>query len=177
MEPCHLIAEEWGSLSGQFTAEEADFMSQLLGHGGNYSVTEKHCVNTSNSYFPSNVANNNTNFLCFSSQENNSCSTDDSGNTFSTTTSSDHQTLKNESLSVVFSLEDAKLFSHSFPWDDNLSPLINESNLEPLKLVLADNNLHAKKEHEMMVCEPYDEHRSKNMENPAKRLRSSIEVK
>ncbi|MCH99176.1 transcription factor bHLH84-like, partial [Trifolium medium] len=35
METAQLISEEWESLSGQYTAEEADFMTQFL--GGTYS--------------------------------------------------------------------------------------------------------------------------------------------
>lgn len=194
MEPSHLIAEEWGSLSGLCIADESDFMAQLL--GGNYSVTENHCGNTitsfgmpsvfwpghestivtmtdtnSNSHFPSNVANANTNSLCFSQG---SSSSTDSGNVFSTTTD---QATNIESLSMFFCLGDAKLSPHGFQWDDNLSLQISEFTDEGSgKLVLADNNLQAKREHEMMVSEPSEEDGSKNLENPAKRFRSSIEV-
>lgn len=164
MEPIQLISEEWGSLSGLYTAEEADFMAQLL--GGNYSVTDKHCGNpsfgmpmpsstiwhghesttltltstNSNSYFPSNVTN--TNFLSFSQG---STSSTDSG---------------------------------SFQWNDKLTQQITQSiNEESGRQVLTENNLQAKREyHEMMVSEPAEEERSRNLENPTKRFRNSIEV-
>lgn len=42
MDPVEQISEEWSSLSGFYTAEEADFMSQLL---GNCSLPENLCGN------------------------------------------------------------------------------------------------------------------------------------
>ena len=39
-----------------------------------------------------------------------------------------------------------------------------------------DNNSQAKREYEMMVSEPVEVDRSRNLENLAKRLKSSIEV-
>ncbi|KAK7280261.1 hypothetical protein RJT34_25323 [Clitoria ternatea] len=180
MEPSQLICEEWSSLSGLHTAEEADFMAQLL--CDNYSVTEKHCGNTSfgmppvfwsdhesttvtmtdtnsNSYFPSNVTN--ANFLCFS--QGSSSSTCSGNNIFSTTSSG------------------TTLSPRGFQWNDNLSQQISEStdeesSLDPGKLILADNTLQTNRECEMMVYEPVDEDTSRNLENPAKRFRSPIEV-
>ncbi|XP_027364761.1 transcription factor bHLH84-like [Abrus precatorius] len=106
MEPAQLISEEWSSLSGLHTAEEADFMAQLLDHNANTNF---------NSYFPSNVTN--TNLLCFSQR---SISNTDSGKSiFSTTSSGTYScdpATNFDSLSMVFCLEDA-----------NLSQLINES--------------------------------------------------
>ncbi|CAK8573844.1 unnamed protein product [Lathyrus sativus] len=134
MEPTQLISQEWDFLSGQFTAEEADFMTHFLGGNTNYS------------YFPANSAN-----------------------IFSTTTNID-------SLG-----EDAK-FSPQY-LDDSFSNQISYecidlewSGLEPGNLVPAlGNSLQAKREHEMnFVSEsPSGEDRTKNMENPAKRFRSS----
>ncbi|TKY51033.1 Transcription factor bHLH85 [Spatholobus suberectus] len=196
MEPAQLISEEWGSLCGLHTTEEADFMAQLF--GGNYSVTEKHSGNTSfgfwpgheskivtmtgtnsNSHFPSNVTD--TNFLCFSQG---SSSSTDSGNMLSTTSSGTYSSdpaTNYDSVSMVFCLGDAKFSPHSFQWNDNLSQQTNEntdeeSSLDLGKLALADNNLQAKREYEMMASEPVEEDGSINLEIQAKRLRSSIEV-
>lgn len=149
MEAAQLIYEEWDSLSGQFTAEEADFMTQLL-HG-----------NTNCSYFASNVANANS--MCFSQVS--STDTANSGIYFS-----DHA-IDNDSLSMFYSPQYL---------DDNLSKQMNYESiahegscLEPVKLVLAPhNNLQAKREHEMMMFVS-EEDRTENMENPAKRFRSS----
>ncbi|KAG4998444.1 hypothetical protein AAZX31_10G244800 [Glycine max] len=199
MEPVQLISEEWGSLCGFHTTEEADFMAQLF--GCNTLVTEKHCGNTtlgfwpghdestivamtdtnSNSYLPPNVTD--TNFLCFS--QGSSSSTDNSGNNIFSITSSGAYSCDPEanfdSVSMVLCLGDAKFSPHSFQCDDNSSQQINEntdeeSSLDPWKLAIADNNSQAKREYEMMVSEPVEVDRSRNLENLAKRLKSSIEV-
>ncbi|XP_020233246.1 transcription factor bHLH84 [Cajanus cajan] len=196
MEPVQLISEEWGSLCGLHTTEEADFMAQLF--GGNYSVTEKHCGNTSfgfwpshesttvtmadtnsNSNFVSNVTD--TNFLCFS--QGSSSSTDSGGNNILSTTSSGSYSCDPasnfDSVSMLYSLGDAKFSPYSFQLNDNLSQRINENTDEELSLdpvALADNNLQAKREYEIMVSEPVQEDGSRNLETLTKRLRSSIEV-
>lgn len=195
MESVQLISEEWGSLCGLHTTEEADFMAQLFGN--NNSVTEKHCGNTSfgfwpshestlvtmtdtnsNSYFPSNNAN--TNLLCFS--QGSSSSIDSGNNIFSTISNETCDQASNfDSVSMVFCMGDAKFSPYSFHLDDNLSQHINEntdeeSSLDPGQLAVADNNLQAKRENEMMVSEPVEEDRSRNLKNLTKRLRSSKEV-
>lgn len=158
MESVHLIAEEWSSLSGQYTTEESDFMSEFLAGNSNYSV----------------CGNGNTNFGMPTSlwpTHESTILTVTETNT-NGTYSFDHAT-NIDSLSMLFCLGD------TFQCDQNLSIQINDcidegSGLEPVKLVLADNNnLQAKREHEIMVSE---ENITKNIENPAKRLRSSIEV-
>lgn len=195
MEPSQLISEEWGSLSGLYTAEEADFMTQLL--GGNYSVTEKYCGNSTfglpstfwsglestgtntNSYLPSNVAN--TNFFCFSQG---SSSSTDGGNIFSTTSSGTcffDPATNFDSMSMGFCLGDAKFSPQIFQWNDNLSQQINvstdeESSLEPGNPVLDDYNWQGKRECKIMVHEPAEEGKRTNQENPAKKLRRPIEV-
>ncbi|KAK7390974.1 hypothetical protein VNO78_19229 [Psophocarpus tetragonolobus] len=194
MEPVQLISEEWGSLCGLHTTEEADFMAQLF--GGNYSVTEKHCGNTSfafwpdhestimtmtgttsNSFFPSNVTDN---FLSYS--QGSSSSTDSVDNIFCTTSSGTNScdpATNFDSPSMVFCLGDAKSSPHSFPWNDYLSQQINDNADEESSLDLvafADNNLQARREYEMMVSESVQEDTSRNLENPTKRFKSSIEV-
>ena len=166
MEPTQLISEEWHSLSGQYTAEETDFMAQFLASNGNTSFGMP-------SYFPSNAAN--ANFMCFSQES--STSTDHSANIFSTTSSGTYSCdlgTNIDSLSMFFSLEDAK-FSPQY-LDHNLTKKINYEciNHEGSGLVLVDNNLRDEREHEMTMTSEKD--KSKNLENPAKRFRSSIEV-
>ncbi|CAL5209831.1 unnamed protein product [Lathyrus oleraceus] len=154
MEPTQLISQEWDSLSGQYTAEEADFMTQFL--GGNYSC------------FPSNA-----NFMCF--PQGSSSSTDHSDDIFSTVTASNGPYLCDpathiDSLSMFFSpqyLDDSLIKQINYEGIDH-----ERSCLEPGKLAHApDNNLQAKREHEMMFVS--EEDRTENMENPAKRFRSS----
>ncbi|XP_061354589.1 transcription factor RSL2 [Gastrolobium bilobum] len=170
MEPAELISEEWSSLSGLYTAEEAHFMTQLL--GGNYSVSvpedlygsssfdvplighESTIVSVTginnNSYFPSKAAaNSNTNIFSFS---HGSSSTTDGGGTYSF-----------GSMSMGFCLGDAKISPHSFLRNDNSSQHIDEeSGLHP------ENN-----SQDNRVFDPEVEDRSCN---PAKRFKSSMEV-
>jgi hypothetical protein len=145
MEAAQLISEEWDSLSGQYTAEEADFMAQFLSGNGNTSFGMPSCF--PNSYLA------NANFMCFSNES--SISTDNSANTFSTTTSSD---LETNIDSLLYFLGDAKLSPQYF--DDNLSKQINYESLD----------------HEESDFEPVRPVFATDMENTAKRFRSSIEV-
>ncbi|KAK2458484.1 transcription factor bHLH84 [Trifolium repens] len=145
MEPAQLISEEWESLSGQYTSEEADFMAQFLSGNGNTSFGMPSCF--PNSYLA------NANFMCFSNES--SISTDNSANTFSTTTSSD---LETNIDSLLYFLGDAKLSPQYF--DDNLSKQINYESLD----------------HEESDFEPVRPVFATDMENTAKRFRSSIEV-
>ncbi|KEH44024.1 transcription factor [Medicago truncatula] len=136
MEPAQLISEEWDSLSGQYTAEEADFMNQFLSGNKNTSFGMP-------SYFP------HADFMCFSQG---------SSTTSSGTYSCDLAT-NFDSLSMFFCLEDAK-FSPQY-LDDSISKHINNDIID----------------HKGSCLEPSsEEDRSTNMENPAKRFRSSLEV-
>ena len=195
MESSQQISEEWGSLCGLHTTEEADFMAQLFG-GTNYSVTEKHYGNTtlgfwpdhesttvtmkgtdSNSCFLSNVTDIN---LCFS--QGSSCSIDSGNSMFSPTSSGPYScdpATNFDSVSMAFCLGDAQFSPHAFQCNDYSSQQINEntdeeSSLDPV--ALANNNLQAKREYEMMVSEYVQEVRSANLENLTKRPRSSKEV-
>ncbi|XP_057426551.1 transcription factor bHLH84-like [Lotus japonicus] len=141
-----LVSEEWGSLSGIYTAEESDFMAQLLGGNYNYAITEN----------------------------------SDSGNTsFGMPPTFWHG---HESTTVTLTGTNSNSYllsnndSGSFQWNDKLSRQTNESIDEESGLeVLADNNLQAKREYEMMISEPAEEERSRNLESPTKRFRNSIE--
>ncbi|XP_058739074.1 transcription factor bHLH139-like [Vicia villosa] len=145
MEAAQLISQEWDSLSGQCTAEEADFMTHFLGGNTNYS------------YFPSSVANANS--MCFS--QGSSTNTANSADIFSTTTNSGiyfcDKEPKVDSLSMLFCLgEDAKFSPQYF--NDSFSHQINYESID----------------HERLCLEPSsEENRSQNTENPAKRLRTS----
>ncbi|CAK8573846.1 unnamed protein product [Lathyrus sativus] len=155
MEAAQLVCEEWDSLSGQYTAEEADFMTQFL--GGNYSC------------FLSNVANDN--FMCFS--QGSSSSTDHSDNIFPTITPSNGPYLCDPATDI----DSLSMFFSPQYLDDNLiKQVYYESIGEGSGLDHApDSNLQAKREHGMMFVSesPSGEDRTKNMENPAKRFRSS----
>jgi hypothetical protein len=147
MEAAQLISEEWESLSGQYTAEEADFMAQFLSGNGNTSFGMPSCF--PNSYFA------NDNFMCFSKGSSISTNTDNSANTFSTTTSSD---LETNIDSLLFCLGDSKLSPQYF--DDNLSKQINYESID----------------HEGSDFELVRPVFAADMDISAKRLRSSIEV-
>nr|KYP75288.1 Transcription factor bHLH84 [Cajanus cajan] len=140
MEPVQLISEEWGSLCGLHTTEEADFMAQLF--GGNYSVTEKHCGNTSFGFWPSHES--------------------------TTVTMAD----TNSNSNFVSNVTDTNFLC--FSQGSSSSTDSGELSLDPV--ALADNNLQAKREYEIMVSEPVQEDGSRNLETLTKRLRSSIEV-
>ncbi|XP_068491204.1 transcription factor bHLH139-like [Phaseolus vulgaris] len=185
MESSQHISEEWGSLYGLHTTEEADFMAQLFGEKhygnttlgfwpGNESTTVTIKGTDSNSYFLSNVTDIN---LCF--LQGSSCSIDTGNSIFSTTSSGPYScdpATNFDSVSMAFCLGDAQFSPHSFQCNDNSSQQINENTDEESSLALADNNLQAKREYEMMVSEHVQEVRSGNLENLTKRLRSSKEV-
>ncbi|XP_015941704.1 transcription factor bHLH84-like [Arachis duranensis] len=169
MEPAQLISEEWGSLSGLYTAEEAEFMTQLL--AGNYSVSEKHYSSVAmppssafwpchestkvsfkgingNSYLPPSHIEN-ANYLCFSQG---SSSSTENGNIYSYDTTTNF-----DSMSTDNCLEGAKF-----------SPQSNDNSRAQISGIIDDD---AKIECERMVFEP-----AEDLENPTKRLRSSSEV-
>ncbi|OIW06886.1 hypothetical protein TanjilG_19535 [Lupinus angustifolius] len=159
MESTHLISEEWCSLSGLNIAEEADFMTQLLGGNSTFWSSHESTNTNTNSYFPSNVENSN---LLYCSQGSSS-STDNSG-----TCSFDPAT-NFDSMSMDFFSGDSNFSPHIFQWNGNLSQQINvlNSDEEPCidqdKPILNDYNLHA------------EEDKIRNLMNHAKRSRSSIE--
>lgn len=67
MEPAELISEEWSSLSGLYTAEEADFMNHFLGlananANANSSLPQQHLYQNSNESTILSVTKNNSNF-------------------------------------------------------------------------------------------------------------------
>ncbi|XP_054785532.1 transcription factor bHLH84-like [Prosopis cineraria] len=201
MEASGRISEEWSSLSGLYTAEEADFLNQLLGSncsvpeglvyenstlefpyafwpGQESTVVSVAGINNNTTYFPSSDANASANFFCFS--QGNSSSTDSGVNYHP------NDPLTNcDSVSMDFSLGNAKLVLYSVQSNDHLSQQINENNtdeesgLDPVKRVLAadDKTFQANQEFEALVCsEPADKGTSTNPEKSEKRSRSSCEV-
>ncbi|KAE9589349.1 hypothetical protein Lal_00000470 [Lupinus albus] len=169
MESTHLISEEWCSLSGLNIAEEADFMTQLLSANSTFWSSHESTNTNNNSCFPSNVANSNF-FYC---SQGSSSSTDNSGNIFHTTSSgtcSFDPATNFDSMSMDFCSGDSKFSPHIFQWNGNLSQEINvllnsdeDSGIDQGKPILKDYNLHA------------EDNKSRNMVNPVKRSRSSIE--
>ncbi|KAK7269923.1 hypothetical protein RIF29_22732 [Crotalaria pallida] len=195
MEPVEQISEEWSSLSGFYTADEADFMSQLLGNCsvpeqlyGNFSLEiptaswhghESTIVSVTgvdkSPYYPENA--DNTNLLHFL-QESNSIA--DSSNIFPATSSGNcylNDPVTNTGyLPMGYSKVDAKLSPYCFQGNEN--QYINENNEELGVEVVADKNLQAQKECEdVLVSEPPEEDLTSNLENSGKRSRRSIEVR
>ncbi|KAI4298552.1 hypothetical protein L6164_032099 [Bauhinia variegata] len=144
MEPAECISEEWSSLSGFYTAEEADFMTQLLGNSsvsvlnnglnGNsdfgipsaiWPATESAIVSMTGigntCLNPSNA--NDPNLFCLLQG--------DSCNSYSNTTKSGENYSSSEncigSLSMGFCLEDANISHYSVQGIGLLSQVINEN--------------------------------------------------
>ncbi|XP_061373896.1 transcription factor bHLH84-like [Gastrolobium bilobum] len=199
MDPAEQISEEWSSLSGLYTAEEADFMSQFLSNSsipenlyGNFNLGIPSALwpghestivsvtgSNNSSYFPANADNSNTIFIPFS--QGSSFTADDSSNIFPTT--SGENCFLNDSvanigyMSMGFSLGNAKFAPYSVQGND--SQQIDENTDEELGLeVIADKNLQAHKECEVLVSEPAEEDIASNLEEKSgKRSRSSMEVR
>ncbi|CAJ1977336.1 unnamed protein product [Sphenostylis stenocarpa] len=183
MDPTEQISEEWSSLSGFYTAEEADFMSQLL---GNCSLPENLCGNfhlgipsaiwpghestivsvtsiNDSPYFPTN--SDNSNYLCFSQG---SSSTSDTSNIFPASRGNKH--CLNDPVANIgyMSMGFAKFSPYNVQGSD--IPQMNENTDEELCLeVVADKNLHNHQE-----CEAAPEDITINLEKSGKRSRGSM---
>lgn len=192
MDPVEQISEEWSSLSGFYTAEEADFMSQLL---GNCSLPENLCGNfnlgipsaiwpghestivsvtgiNESPYFHANGDNNNNNYLCFSQG---SSSTADSSNIFPTTSGNSY-TLNDPVANIGYMSTDfANLGPCNVQGSD--SQQLNENTHEELGLeVIADKKLQDRQECEVLVSEAAEEDINTNLEKSGKRSRGSMQV-
>ncbi|KAJ1397294.1 Myc-type, basic helix-loop-helix [Sesbania bispinosa] len=185
MDPVEQTSEEWSSLSGLYTAEEADFMRQLL---GNCSVPEQVYENynleipsalwpghestivtvtgiNSSSHFSADTDNSHSNFFAF--LQGSSTSIADSRNVFPTT--SDGNCCLNDTVANIGYMsmsDDAKFNPCSVQGND--SQQINENMDEELAL-------QAHKECEEMVSEPAEEDITSNLEKSGKRSRTSME--
>ncbi|RDX88077.1 Transcription factor bHLH84, partial [Mucuna pruriens] len=191
MDPTEQISEEWSSLSGLYTAEEADFMNHLL---GNCSLPENLCGNL-NLEIPSaiwpghestivsvtginNANNSNTNYLRFLQG---TSSTTDSSNIFPTTSGNNNCCLDDPVanigyMSMDFSLGNAKFSTYNVQGSD--SQQINENTDEELCLeVIADKNLQDHQECEVPVSEAAEEDINTNLEKSGKRSRDSMQVR
>ncbi|XP_027364760.1 transcription factor bHLH84 [Abrus precatorius] len=191
MDPAEQISEEWSSLSGLYTAEEADFMSQLLGDcsvpqhlygnfnlgipsaiwpGHESTIVSVTSINKS-SDFPANVDNSNANYFCFLQG---SSYTSESSNTFPTT--SGGNCCLNNSVANIGYMNSG--FSLGDSTQGNDSQQINENTDEELGLeVVADKNMQDHKECEVLVSEPAEEGINNNLEKSEKRSRSSMQVR
>ncbi|XP_020210482.1 transcription factor bHLH84 [Cajanus cajan] len=195
MDPSEQISEEWSSLSGFYTAEEADFMSQFL---DNCSLPENLCGNfnfgipsaiwpghestivsvtgiNGTPYFPANADNSNTNYLCFLQG---SSSTSDNSIIFPTTSGNNYcfnDPLSNiGNMSMGFSSGDAKFSPYNVHKSD--CQQINENTDEVLDLeVIADQNLQDHQECEVVVSEAAEEDINTNVEMSGKRSRGSMQ--
>lgn len=168
--------EEWSSLSGFYTAEEADFVSQLLYGNFNLEIPsalwpghESTIVSVtginSSSHFPENADNNsNAEFLSF--LQGSSFIADTTSNIFPTT----------DNIGYI-SMGDAKFSPYSV--QGNGSQQINDNSTDEefaLEEVIGDKNFQAHKECEVLVSEAVEEDITNNMEKSGKRSRSSMEV-
>ncbi|KAL5100883.1 hypothetical protein RYX36_005210 [Vicia faba] len=152
MEPAELISQEWSSLSGLYTAEESDFMNQLL---GNCSPPQHLYQNadsgTEAAFWPAHdsttvtvTKNNNLNFAA----------------QFSNDTSCINNTVTSfEYISMGLSVNDSKFSPYTTQPNENF---------------LANKNLKSPEEHEILVSEP--EENTGREKNSLKRSRSSNEV-
>ncbi|KAI4298553.1 hypothetical protein L6164_032100 [Bauhinia variegata] len=196
MESAGCISEEWGSLSGVNTAEEADFMTHLLGDcsvpielyaNSNLGIlspffpghesTIVSVTGINNTSFDPSKPENSTNFLCFS--QGRSCSAGSSSTSSENYFSSDCHPVQVTNIGSMFTgfcVGDAKISPFSFQRNDHLSQQNNESINEESRVHLADKNLQASRECEMLVSEPSEDYKSNNLGNTRKRSKSSIEV-
>ncbi|KAK7390975.1 hypothetical protein VNO78_19230 [Psophocarpus tetragonolobus] len=186
MDPVEQISEEWSSLSGLYTAEEADFMRKLL---GNCSLPENLCgnfnlgipsaiwpghestivsvtgINKSHG-FPINADSINTNYLCFSQG---SSATTDSSNILPTT-SGDKYCLSDP----VSNIDYMSMGFANVQGSDNQQ--INENTDEELGLVvIVDKNVQDQQECEVLVSEAAQEDINTNVEKSGKRSRGSMQ--
>ncbi|CAL5195140.1 unnamed protein product [Lathyrus oleraceus] len=149
MEPAELISQEWSSLSGLYTAEESDFMNQLLGN----CSTPQHLYQNSNlgtesAFWPT----HDSTMVTVTKNNNYSNSTSDASCINNTVTSFEY-------ISMGLSVNGSKF-----------SPYTTQTNQQ----FLANKNLQSPKEHEILVSEP--EENTVRKENSLKRSRSSNEV-
>ncbi|KEH27330.1 transcription factor [Medicago truncatula] len=155
MEPTGLISQEWTSLSGLYTAEESDFMNQLL---GNSSFSQHFYQN-------SNFGTETTFWPPYDSTIVTAqvpSSTSDTSNLFPTTSCFNNNPVTTfDYISMGLSIDYSKF-----------TPCTTQSDEQ----VLANKNLQARKtEREILVSEP-EEDKTTSTENSGKRSRSSNEV-
>ncbi|CAJ2651053.1 unnamed protein product [Trifolium pratense] len=166
MDSTELISQQWSSLSGLYTAEEADFMNHFLGN----SSLPQHLYQNSNfrtesAFWPSHdstivtVTKNNNDDSNFAAQVRSS--TYDSSNIFPATSCIVNNPVTNFGyISLGLSIGDSKF-----------TPFTKQ----PDEQVLAHKNLQAPKEHEILISEP-EEDKTTSTEKSGKRSRSSNEV-
>ncbi|ESW15109.1 hypothetical protein PHAVU_007G045000 [Phaseolus vulgaris] len=193
MDPTDQISEEWSSLSGFCTAEEADFMSQLLGNcslpenlSGNFhlgipsatwpghesTIVTVTSINES-PYYPTTADNSNSSYLCFSQG---SSSTSDSSNIFPTTSGNKH--CLNDPVANIgyMSMGFAKFSPYNVQGSHNQQ--MNENTDQDLGLeVIADKNSLDHQECEVLVSEAAKEDITTNLEKSGKRSRGSMQVR
>lgn len=157
MEGAGRISEEWSSLSGFYTTEEADFMTQLLSNTCSVQHDELHQQIPNPSFHESTVVsltgiNNNTS-LCFPSIVGN-----DSFTSF-------------DSMCMGLAWGDAEFMPCSVQSSEN-----TDEELVKSVLAVAHKNLQAIRECETQVSESAEKLKSSSLENSEKRSRRSLEV-
>jgi len=154
MEPTELISQEWTSLSGLYTAEESDFMNQLLGNSSfSQHFYQNSNLGTETAFWPPHDS------TIVTAQV--PSSTSDTSNLFPTTSCFNNPVTRFDYISMGLSIDHSKF-----------TPCTTQSDEQ----VLANKNLQARKmEHEILVSEQ-EEDKTTSTENSGKRSRSSSEV-
>jgi hypothetical protein len=146
MEPTELISQEWTSLSGLYTAEESDFMNQLLGNSSfsQHFYQNSNLLGTETAFWPPHDSTIVTAQVPTSTSD--------------TSCFNNNPVISFDYISMGLSIDHSKCTTQS---DEQ---------------VLANKNLQARKsEREVLVSEP-EEDKTTSAENSGKRSRSSNEV-
>ncbi|KAL5070292.1 hypothetical protein RYX36_021179 [Vicia faba] len=182
MDPSEQSCEEWSSLSGFYTAEEADFMGQLLDncqvpdhHYGNFNLEvpstlwpghDSTIVSMHNSHhFPQNVNIDFSSFL-------------QGSNTISDTNGG-YNCLNDDQVANVgyISMMDGDFGACRVQRNDSAQLTENNTDEEFCQEVICDKNFQAPMEcEEVLVSESLEEGVNINMEKTGKRSRSSMKV-
>lgn len=187
MDPSEQSCEQWSSLSGFYTAEEADFMGQLLDNCqvpehsyGNFNFEvpstlwpvhdDSTIVSMNNSdHFPQNVDHSNTNFLSFL-QGNNTVSDTNGG----------YNCLNDDQVANIgyISMLNGDFGPYSVRRNDSAQITENNTDEEFCQEVIGDKNFQAHVEcEEVLVSESVEEDGiNNNLEKTGKRSRSSMKV-
>jgi len=158
MEPTELISQEWSSLSGLYTAEESDFMNQLLGNSSfSQHLYQNSNLGTETAFWPP----HDSTIVTATKNSNNSNFAAQVPNLFPTTSCYNNPVTSFDYISMGISIDHSKF-----------TPCTTQSHEQ----VLANKNLQARKrEREILVSGP-EEDKTTSTENSGKRSRNSNEV-
>ncbi|XP_058757355.1 transcription factor bHLH84-like [Vicia villosa] len=185
MDPCEQSCEEWSSLSGFYTAEEADFMGQLLDNcqvpqhdypNFNFEVPstlwpghDSTIVSMNNSdHFPQNVDNSNINFLSFLH-----------GSDTISDANGSYNCLNDDQVANIgyISMLNGDFGAYSVQRNDSAQITENNTDEEFCQEVIGDKSFQDHVEcEELLVSESVEDGVKINMEKSGKRSRCSMKV-